>query len=106
MARVLLVLFFLVSTSVISAVSPLTIKDVSLMLRSGYSSQEVLRELSVRRFADTLDSTAEEQLTRIGASAALIEGLRSFQLSPAEIAAAREKQQVQDRAENARVSEA
>src|SRR5579864_6462000 len=34
---------------------PLTLKDVSLMLRSGYSSEAVMREVEARKFADTLD---------------------------------------------------
>ena len=95
MARALVVLFLLVSTSVLAAVIPLTVKDVSLMLRSGYSSEEVLRELSTRKFADAFDSAAEKELTKIGASPALIEELRSrvSQLSAAEIAAAKEEQE-------------
>jgi Thioredoxin-like len=106
MARALLVLFFLVSASVLGAVIPLTVKDVSLMLRSGYSSEEVLRELSTKKFADTLDSTTEKELTKIGASLALIEALRSrvSQLSAAEIAAAKEKQEALERGQKAGVS--
>ncbi len=103
MARSLLVLFFLVAASVLAAVIPLTVKDVSLMLRSGYSSEEVLRELSTRQFADTLDFTTQRELTRVGASAALIEALRNSvsQLSDAEIAAAKERQRVLERGQKA-----
>src|ERR1700680_1860883 len=106
MARALLVLFFLVSASVLGAVIPLTVKDVSLMLRSGYSSEEVLRELSTKKFADTLDSTSEKELTKNGASVALIEALhrRVSQLSAAEIAAAKEKQRAPERGQKASVS--
>jgi hypothetical protein len=93
-ARALLLLFFLLFTSGFAEQVPLTVKDVNLMLRSGYSSEEVMRELSTRKFADTLDLTAERELTRVGANAALIEALRGYvsELSPAEIAAAQEKQ--------------
>jgi hypothetical protein len=103
MVRALVVLFFLVSISVVAAVIPLTVKDVSLMLRSGYSNEEVLRELSTRQFADTLDFTTEKELMRIGASAALIEALRNSisQLSAAEIAAAKEKQEASERGQKA-----
>jgi Thioredoxin-like len=71
--------------------TPLTIKDVSLMLRTGYSSESVLQELSNRRFVDTLDSTSEKQLVQAGANQTLIAALRSgaYQLSANEIAAAK-----------------
>ena len=69
------------------------------MLRSGYSSDAVLRELSTRKFADNLDADSEKQLTRSGASPALIEALRSgtYQLSDSEIAAAKMKLAARDR---------
>jgi len=56
------------------------------MLRSGYSSEAVLQELATRKFADTLDSTAEAQLIKAGASKFLISTLESgvYQLSAAE----------------------
>jgi len=75
----------------IAGITPLTIKDVSLMLRSGYSSQTVLEELSNRKFADAFDSTMETELVKAGASQSLIEALRSraYQLSAGEIAAAK-----------------
>jgi hypothetical protein len=82
---------------------PLTVKDISLMLRSGYSNAAVLNELSARRFVDTFDSETEKELLRAGASPSLIETLRSgaYQLSAAEIAADREKRSAQ----SAKVSE-
>lgn len=75
------------------------------MLRSGYSSEEVLRELSARKFADTFDSTTEKELTKVGASAALIEELRNrvSQLSAAEIAAAKEEQKGLERGQQTSV---
>jgi nucleoredoxin len=77
-----------------AAPAPLTVKEVSLMLRSGYSSEVVLQELSKRKFADTLDPTSEDQLVKAGASQSLINTLESgvYQLSGAEIAAVAEKQ--------------
>ena len=76
------------------------------MLRSGYSNEEVLRELSSRHFADTLDSTTEKELEKVGASAALIDALRNSigQLSAAEIAAAKEKQEALERGQKASAS--
>ena len=56
---------------------PLTLKDVSLMLRSGYSSAAVERELATRHFTGPVDATAEKNLVQAGASPALISGLTS-----------------------------
>jgi hypothetical protein len=95
MVRLFLGLCFFASVSCLTAgLAPLTIKEVSLMLRSGYSSEVVLQELSKRKFADTLDPTSEEQLVKAGASQSLINTLESgvYQLSAAETAAAAEKQ--------------
>jgi len=63
------------------------------MLRSGYSSEAVMRELSTRHFADSFDSTMEKQLVQSGADHSLIDALRSgaYRLSPLEMAAAKEK---------------
>jgi predicted ABC-class ATPase len=87
------VLFFASAFCAVSAVAPLTAKEISLMLRSGYSNEAVLRELSARRFGDALDSTMEKQLVEAGANARLIEALRSgaYQLSASELAVAKTK---------------
>jgi hypothetical protein len=83
------------------AVTPLTVKEVSLMLRSGYSSDAVLQELSKRKCSDILDSTSEKQLVQAGANQSLIATLESgvYQLSSDEIAAFAKKQQSESRAE-------
>jgi Thioredoxin-like len=72
---------------------PVTAQEVSLMLRSGYSSEAVLQELAARHFGGTLDSLTETQLLRAGASQALIDALHSgrYQASPSEMAVARKK---------------
>jgi thiol-disulfide isomerase/thioredoxin len=72
---------------------PLTAKEIGLMLRSGYSSEAVMRELSARHFADSFDSTVEKQLVQSGADQSLIDALRSgaYRLSPLEMAAAKER---------------
>src|SRR5438552_15483809 len=98
--RFLLVTFLLLA-SVCRAVSgpmPLTAKEVGLMLRSGYSSEAVIRELSARHFADTFDPTIEKQLTQAGASTALLDGLRNgaYQLSTAEMAAVEKKRAAEE----------
>lgn len=59
-----------------AAALPLTSKDVSLMLRSGYSSVTVMEELSKRHFGDTLDAVKESALVKVGATPALIDALK------------------------------
>ena len=63
------------------------------MLRSGYSSEAVQRELSLRRFAESCDAAAEKALTNAGASPALIDAIKSgsYESSPADAQAAREQ---------------
>jgi nucleoredoxin len=72
---------------------PLTVKEVSLMLRAGYSCNAVLEELSVRHFADTLDAAKEKSLQQAGASADLINALKTgmYSLSPEQAAAAQQQ---------------
>jgi nucleoredoxin len=67
----------LVSIALAGNLPPLTFKDVSLMLRSGYSSDAVEREIATRHFMGTLDATGEKNLVQAGASPALINGLKS-----------------------------
>ncbi|HJT46438.1 MAG TPA: thioredoxin-like domain-containing protein [Chthoniobacterales bacterium] len=96
MPRLLALICFLTWIQWSAAASqPLTVKDVSLMLRSGYSSDAVLRELTTRKFADTFDPTVEEDLVKAGASESLIETLRggAYQLSAMDIAAFKRKQE-------------
>ena len=68
---------------------PMSLKDVSLMLRSGYSSDAVVREVTARHFMGTLDAAAEKSLAEAGASPALISGLKSgaFAVPATEVAA-------------------
>jgi nucleoredoxin len=60
------------------------------MLRAGYSSEAVQRELSVRRFAESCDAAAEKALMGAGATPALIDALKSgsYASSPADARAA------------------
>lgn len=88
-----LFLFGAVLNSALGRVLPLTAKDVGLMLRSGYSSQTVQQELSVRRFAGPCDPAMEKILRDAGASPALIDAIKSgaYQSSPADAEAARQE---------------
>jgi nucleoredoxin len=91
--RVVLLTVFLVAVvrCALSSVMPLSAKEIGLMLRSGYSSETILRELSARRFGDQFDSEIEKQLILAGANSTLIEALRSdaYALPSSEIAAAK-----------------
>ncbi len=72
---------------------PLTVNEIGLMLRSGYSSNSLLQELSTRHFADTFDEAKEKALVKAGASAELIAALKSgiYSLSPEKAAAVQEQ---------------
>jgi nucleoredoxin len=94
MRRGLAGVFFLSVVFILCAAQPpLTVKDVSLMLRAGYSSGAVLQELSARHFADTLDSAKETILTQAGAAPELISAMKSgnYSVSPEQAAAAKEQ---------------
>ena len=93
MRFLLCLLILVVSGSFASAAAlpPLMLKDVSLMLRSGYSSAAVEKELAQRHFLGALDANAEKNLAEAGASPALINGLKSgtFAVPAADVAAAK-----------------
>ena len=77
---------------------PLTVSEIGLMLRSGYSSNAVMQELSKRHFADAIDETKETTLVKAGASAELITSLKSgiYSLSPEKIAAVQQEMASQE----------
>ena len=54
---------------------PLTVKDVDLMLRSGYSSEALMRELAVRHLVGTCDDETKKLLAQSGASPALVQAI-------------------------------
>src|SRR5437660_11990351 len=72
---------------------PLTVNQISLMLRAGYSSNSLTHELSKRHFADTVDETNEKVLVKAGASSELIASLKSgiYSLSPEKTAAVQQQ---------------
>ena len=92
--RILLVSLLLLQSvcSLLAAPLPLTAKEVGLLLRSGYSSDSVIRELSSRYFAGAIDASTEKILVEAGASAVLLEGLKSGTFAvPPDVAAAAEQ---------------
>lgn len=58
---------------------PLTGKDVVLMLRMGYSSEDIVRDLSIKHFVGPLDSDSEAQIRQLNGSATLLQGLKDGQ---------------------------
>jgi hypothetical protein len=77
--RCILPLVWLVAgaCALFAKIPPLTLNDVSLMLRSGYSASAVEAELGARRFVGSLDVAGEQALANAGAPAGLIEKLKS-----------------------------
>ena len=67
---------------------PLRAADLGLMLRSGYTSTEVLQEVTTRHVVDPLDPAAEKALRAAGADQRLIEALQSGRFTLAAGAAA------------------
>jgi hypothetical protein len=77
----------------ISGSLPVTPKELALMLRSGFSNEAVMHELSVRHFAGGFDSATGKQLVQAGANEELITALQkgTYELSDSELAVVREK---------------
>jgi nucleoredoxin len=73
---------------------PLTAKEVSLMLRSGYSSATIIQELSKRHFAGAIDADLESTLLKLGASQSLIEALKRGDYAVSEKEAAQTQEQL------------
>lgn len=63
------------SLASVAAPRPLTVKEISLMLRSGYASDDVLHELVARRVLDAPDEATCKALVSFGASAPLLAAL-------------------------------
>ena len=57
--------------------SPLTVKEIGLMLRSGYSADAIEKDLAVRHFIEQIDAATVKGLLQAGASASFIAGLKS-----------------------------
>ena len=92
-----LVLSFAACVLAAAKPAPLTVKEVSLMLRTGYPVAAVESELVRRHFIETVDANAEKALLTSGATPALISALRSgaYAIPPEQIAAAQAEIEVQ-----------
>lgn len=63
---------------------PLTVREIALMLRSGYSVPAVEKELADRHFGEKLDDAARAQLLKAGATPELLEGIERGRFSAPE----------------------
>ena len=97
----------LLSLSLLARASqlPLTTKEISLMLRAGYSSGSVMQELEKRRFADSFDPDKESLLLKAGATRELLDALERGKYSVTEQEAARVQEQMANAA-NRKAAEA
>jgi nucleoredoxin len=87
MRKAALALVFLCQ-AVLAAPLPLTIKEIGLMLRTGYSNDEVKAEITSRHVKGSLDPASEKTLADAGATADLIGVIKSgaVAISPEEAA--------------------
>jgi hypothetical protein len=77
MRRFLSLVVLLGFTLVAQAVErPITVKEINVMLRGGFSSATIIRELSTRSFAETLNAEQESQLIKSGATPELLNALK------------------------------
>lgn len=81
------------SLAIAGNLPPLTIKDVSLMLRSGYSPAAVQQEVTARHFIGPLDPAAEKSLIQAGAPPEFAAALRTgaYAVPAGEIAAVQQE---------------
>ena len=86
-----------------AAGQPVTVKELCLMLRSGYTGDEVLRETNGRPLLEPLDDTNEKLLRAAGADTRLVAALRATHpaLSADDAAAARAHQLLLDQRNDA-----
>lgn len=95
MRHLLLTLFVVGAafSNVLARALPLTLKEVALMLRTGYSSEAVQQELAARRLAESCDASAEKTLRDAGAAPSLIDAIKSgsYASSPIDAKAAQDE---------------
>jgi hypothetical protein len=72
---------------------PLTGKDIVLMLRMGYSTEDVVGDLEAKHFVAPLDANSEAQIRNLNGSSKLLDTLKSGQLNATkeEVAQAEQK---------------
>jgi hypothetical protein len=80
----------------LAGTAPLTGKDVVLMLRMGYSPQDIVRDLEAKHFVAPLDANSEAQIRELDGSSKLLDSLKSgqFDATKEEVAQAEQKSAV------------
>ena len=77
----------------VAGTSPLTGKDVVLMLRMGYSSDDIVRDLEAKHFVGPVDANSEAQIRGLNGTSKLLDTLKSgrFNATKEEVAQAEQK---------------
>ena len=94
MRRFLFIAFALQCTHLaIAGTSPLTGKEVVLMLRMGYSPDDIVRDVETKHFVGPLDATSENQIRELNGTSKLLDTLKSgqFDATKEEVAQAEQK---------------
>lgn len=103
-----LVLLFGLPFLALGKLTPLTVKDISLMLRSGYFVGVVEKEVAVRYFIEPIDATAEKALLQAGATPEFVTALKSgaYAVPAHEVAAAQKEMEEKARRRTLQAEEA
>jgi hypothetical protein len=77
----------------VAGTSPLTGKDIVLMLRMGYSTEDIVRDLEAKHFVGPLDANSEAEIRDLGGTSKLLDTLKSGRLNATkeEVAQAEQK---------------
>jgi hypothetical protein len=77
----------------IAGTSPLTGKDIVLMLRMGYSTEDIVRDLEAKHFVGPLDASSEAEIRDLNGSSQLLDTLKSGRVNATkeEVAQAEQK---------------
>ena len=96
MRRLLLLFVAILVVTATASPQPLSNKEIALMLRSGYSSESVLAEITRRGALEPLDPATRKSLLEFGASPQLIAALESDAYAVSASEAEKVKQQEAD----------
>jgi hypothetical protein len=77
----------------VASTSPLTGKDIVLMLRMGYSTEDIVRDLEAKHFVGPLDASSEAEIRDLNGSSQLLDTLKSGRVNATkeEVAQAEQK---------------
>jgi hypothetical protein len=77
----------------VAGTSPLTGKDIVLMLRMGYSTEDIVRDLEAKHFVGPLDASSEAEIRDLNGSSQLLDTLKSGRVNATkeEVAQAEQK---------------